>query len=328
MQADFSRQQTAVLTDVGMVRSENQDAGCEFRHPMSGAQLLVVADGMGGHQGGATASRLAIEAVGGVFQSSADPGPDMLREALEAANESIYRAAHEQPELHGMGTTGVALLFNPNGETWVAHVGDSRAYQMRSGQLHPITADHSAVAEMERRGMISAEEAAVHPRRNELLRSIGVEPEVEVDVSPVEVIDGDQFLLCSDGLSGLVADEEIAAVLQRQAPAEAVRVLVDAANARGGPDNITVIVSSFAASPAPVLAPPAPVESPIASDDSAVSVKRLALVAAVVGILLIVAVGTLVLTSDRFSEEISRATPVESGGAEPDRAAGDPDFAE
>ena len=307
MQVELSRQRTALLTDVGMVRSENQDACSEFRHAATGAQLLVVADGMGGHQGGATASRMAIETVGQVFQGSTREGPELLREALETANGNIYRAAHEAPELHGMGTTCVALLITQNGTTWVAHVGDSRAYQLRAGQLLPITADHSAVAEMERRGMITAEEAAVHPRRNELLRSIGVEPDVEVDVSPIEVHGGDQFLLCSDGLSGVVSDGEMAAVLQQQPPNEAVRALVDSANARGGPDNVTVLVTSFAGPPPTGGLPPTvPMQAAAAPPaGSGSSVKKLALAAALVGVLLVAAVGMLLLADGQLPAEVS-----------------------
>jgi serine/threonine protein phosphatase PrpC len=235
--------QTAYLTDVGRVRSENQDACSELRDP-SGAQLLVVADGMGGHRGGATASRMAIETVREVFERSPNAGGEMLREALETANARVYRASSERAELYGMGTTCVALLFEANA-AWVAHVGDSRAYRLRDGQLLAITHDHSAVAELLRRGVISAEEAAVHPRRNELLRSIGVEPSTEVDVSPVDVRAGDRFLLCSDGLSSVVPEEEIGAVLGNEPPEQAARTLVDSANAYGGPDNVTVMITAF-----------------------------------------------------------------------------------
>jgi protein phosphatase len=213
----------------------------------------------------------------------------MLRQALEAANERIYRSAQEESALHGMGTTGVALLLEPGGGAWVAHVGDSRAYQLRDGKLQPITADHSAVAELQRRGMITAEEAAVHPRRNELLRSIGVEPDVEVDVSPVDVQPGDCFLLCSDGLSGVVSDEEIAAVIQSQPPEQAVRTLVESANARGGPDNITVIVAAVSREVAAF-----PTDEGDPGDSAKYSqVRSIAAVAVVVALLLLVALFVL-----------------------------------
>ncbi len=241
-----SQHQTAWRTDIGRVRSENQDTCDEFRSP-SGALLLVVADGMGGHRGGATASRVAVEAIGEVFALSPRPGAEMLREAMRAANQRVLRTATLRPELYGMGTTCVALLVDAAGAAWVAHVGDSRAYRLREGVLQALTADHSAVAELERRGMISAEEAAIHPRRNELLRSIGVDEAVEVDVAEVDVAPGDRFLLCSDGLCGVIPDAEIAAVLHDGTPQQAVQQLVDAANASGGPDNVTVMVSAVPA---------------------------------------------------------------------------------
>jgi serine/threonine protein phosphatase PrpC len=234
---------TASRTDVGRTRSENQDACGEFQGP-SGARLLAVADGMGGHQGGATASRITIETLGEVFVRDPDPSGETLREAFETANARVYQAAQEHPELHGMGTTCVALLFGTDGTAWVAHVGDSRAYLLRDGQLDPLTADHSTVGELVRAGKITPEEAAVHPRRNEILRSIGADTSVEVDVAPVEMRAGDQYLLCSDGLSGLVSDPEMGAVLLREGPEEATRTLVDLANERGGPDNVTVVVTA------------------------------------------------------------------------------------
>jgi protein phosphatase len=234
--------ETASLTDVGRRRASNQDAFGGLV-PASGARLLIVADGMGGHAGGATASRVAVETVEEVVGRSTDAPETTLRAALEAANRRVHEESQNDASLAGMGTTGVALLFQPDGSAWVAHVGDSRAYRLRDGRLEQLTPDHSLVAELERRGMITAEEAQVHPRRNEVLRSIGVEPEVDVDVAQVDARPGDQYLLCSDGLSGVVGDEEIAAELLRAPPEVAVRRLVDAANERGGPDNITVQIA-------------------------------------------------------------------------------------
>ena len=234
--------ETASLTDVGMRRASNQDAFGGLV-AASGARLLIVADGMGGHAGGATASRVAIETIEEVVGRSTDAPETVLRMALEAANRRVHEEAQKDASLSGMGTTGVALLFQPDGSAWVAHVGDSRAYRLRDGSLEQLTPDHSLVAELERRGMITAEEAQVHPRRNEVLRSIGVEPEVDVDVAQVDARPGDQYLLCSDGLSGVVRDEEIAAELLRAPPEVAARRLVDAANERGGPDNITVQIA-------------------------------------------------------------------------------------
>jgi len=229
----------ASLTDVGRVRAHNEDSCGTFENS-AGYKLLVVADGMGGHRGGATASRVAIETIGEIFQKSKNDPEAMLQEALQAANERVHRMAVETPELRGMGTTVVSLLLGPDGTGWVAHVGDSRAYRMRRGLMQPLTADHSVVAEMQRRGLISADEAAVHPRRNEILRSVGVQPSVEAEVTRLTLEAGDRLLLCSDGLSGMVDDPEMGLLLETQPPEQAVRSLVDTANMRGGPDNITV----------------------------------------------------------------------------------------
>jgi protein phosphatase len=203
----------------------------------------MVADGMGGHAGGATASRVAVDTVSSVVGSSSDAPDVALRAALEAANRAVHDEAQRNEQLAGMGTTGVAALFSAEGLAFVANVGDSRAYRMRDGALQQITLDHSLVAELHRRGMITEEEALVHPRRNEVLRSLGVEPDVVVDLHRVDLQPGDLFLLCSDGLSGVVRDAEIAEVMHREAPAQAVRTLVDFANSRGGPDNVTVQIA-------------------------------------------------------------------------------------
>jgi serine/threonine protein phosphatase PrpC len=242
--------EVASLTDVGRQRSNNQDAYGELRGE-SGACLLIVADGMGGHAGGATASRLAVETVEQIFRASTDAPDVMLRAALEAANREVHNRANNDSSLAGMGTTGVALLLPASGPGWVANVGDSRAYRLRGGQLEQLTLDHSLVAELERRGMLTPEEALVHPRRNEVLRSLGVEPDVMVDLTEIDVLPGDQFLLCSDGLSGVVSDDEIASLMAGHPPAEAARRLVDAANDRGGPDNVTVQIARIPPLPAP-----------------------------------------------------------------------------
>jgi serine/threonine protein phosphatase PrpC len=238
----MSKVTTASLTDVGRVRAHNEDSCGEFDNN-AGYRLLVVADGMGGHRGGATASRVAIETIGEVFKTSKADPETMLQDALHTANDRVHRMAVETPELRGMGTTAVTLLLGPEGTGWVAHVGDSRAYRMRRGLMQPLSADHSVVAEMQRRGLITAEEAAVHPRRNEILRSVGVQPSVEPEVTRLTLEPGDRFLLCSDGLSGMLEDPEMGELLANQAPEQAARTLVDTANMRGGPDNITVQIA-------------------------------------------------------------------------------------
>jgi protein phosphatase len=242
MRIDPGRIEIATLSDTGRQRSNNQDY-YGVGTARSGARWIMVADGMGGHAGGETASRIAVEAVSSVVASS-QLAPDVtLREALESANRAVHEEARGNPKLWGMGTTGVAALFSADGVAFVANVGDSRAYRLRNGALRQITLDHSLVAELHRRGVLTEEEALVHPRRNEVLRSLGVEPEVIVDLHQLELEPGDLFLLCSDGLCGVLRDPEIAEVLVREPPEQAVRTLVDLANRRGGPDNITVQIA-------------------------------------------------------------------------------------
>lgn len=235
---------TASLTEVGCVREVNEDSCGEFQDS-HGRRLLVVADGMGGHKGGATASRVAVETVGEVFQSSQTDPEKTLFAAVEAANARVYELSRDNAELRGMGTTAVMLLLGESGTAWVAHVGDSRGYRMRDGQIQPITADHSVVGEMVRQGLLSEADAAVHPRRNEILRSVGVEPTVQPDVARLDLAEGDRFLLCSDGLSGLLQDPEICAVVLREPPQQAARTLIDTANQRGAPDNVTVQIAAI-----------------------------------------------------------------------------------
>lgn len=239
--------QIASRTDVGRVRQANEDS-CETWRFEDGGHLLVVADGMGGHRGGATASQTAIRTIAENFGDGAGGrARETLAKAVAAANERIFGLAQEDPELEGMGTTVVAFHLDGRRRGTVAHVGDSRAYRYRNGRLEALTTDHSVVAEMQRRGLLSADEAAVHPRRNEILRSVGVLPEVEVEVADVEVRGGDRYVLCSDGLSGVLKDDEIATLVQSKTPHEAVEALIALANERGGPDNITVQILAIPA---------------------------------------------------------------------------------
>jgi serine/threonine protein phosphatase PrpC len=239
--------QLASGSSVGQVRAANEDSCGTFLRT-DGTRLLVVADGMGGARGGATASQTALSIIAERFESSDALEPEvMLEGAVQAANARVFEMAQEDPELEGMGTTVVAFLLDDELRGTIAHVGDSRAYRYRRGHLEPITTDHSVVAEMQKRGLLSAEEAAVHPRRNEILRAVGVLPEVEVEVAAVDIAAGDRFLLCSDGLCGVVADDEMAAVVQTDAPARAVTELIRIANERGGPDNITVQILAIPA---------------------------------------------------------------------------------
>ncbi len=233
------------MTDIGQVREVNQDYCGEFADPAHTRRLFIVADGMGGHLGGEVASRMAVETAAEVFESGGDDPAALLRIALETANQRVHAAAQNDMELAGMGTTGVCLLFEAGGRGWVAHVGDSRAYRLRGDSFEQITEDHSVVGALIRMGHITEEEARMHPQRNEILRAIGTNEDVEVQVTPLDIQPGDRYLLCSDGLSGLVLDADIAEVMARQEPEDAVRTLVQMANLEGGNDNITVQVVSI-----------------------------------------------------------------------------------
>jgi PPM family protein phosphatase len=240
----------AVLrTDVGRVRSENQDFGSvttpaeEGGH--SGERLLIVADGMGGHRGGATASRIAGETVKSQYDGSGTEDiAAALRDALTRANTRIFNEAQTNADLRGMGTTTSVLLVRGN-QAWLAHVGDSRIYLVRGDTITQLTDDHSLVAVMVREGLLTSKEAENHPRRNVLQRSIGVSEEVDVDVrGPIDLQELDTFVLCSDGLHGLVKPNEIKdIVLKANSIEEAADTMVKIALERGGPDNVTVIVA-------------------------------------------------------------------------------------
>jgi serine/threonine protein phosphatase PrpC len=228
----------AARSDVGLVRSGNEDSG------YAGPRLLVVADGMGGHAAGELASAAAVARLAELEQ--ADPSPDGvlsgLTHAIEQAGASIGQVVQDNPDLAGMGTT-VTALFWQGERVAVVHVGDSRAYLLRDGELGQITHDHTYVQTLVDAGRISAEEAAHHPRRSLLMRAIdGVQP-VEADLSVREARAGDRYLLCSDGLTGVVTDQELAAVLSDGEPTGVVITLVELALSRGAPDNVTVVVA-------------------------------------------------------------------------------------
>jgi len=258
--SDVARILSAAQSDVGRTRSENQDAFGEFSTP-SGERLFIVADGMGGHRGGATASRLCVETIGRAFSEGSEPADERLRRGIELANERIHAAAESDQELAGMGTTAVALVLAPDGSGALGWVGDSRAYRFCDGSLERLSTDHSVVGEMTRAGVITEEEAESHPRRNELLRAIGPNDFVEPETLVLQHKPGDRFLLCSDGLWGPVPEAELAIVLGFETPELAVKKLIAKANERGGPDNVTAVIASVPdpsaelSSPAPVVAP-------------------------------------------------------------------------
>ncbi len=222
----------AAATDIGRVREGNEDAY------LNDAPLFAVADGMGGHQGGEVASRLALETLEVLFKRGRGTLADHLREA----NRAVFERSGRDAAVAGMGTTLTAAVAEA-GRLRLAHVGDSRAYLLRDGGLRMLTEDHTLVQRMVERGEITEQEADVHPHRSVLTRTIGTEPDVQIDEGVLDAQDGDRILLCSDGLTGMVADEQIERILRDAAePRDAVRELVRAANAAGGVDNITVVV--------------------------------------------------------------------------------------
>ncbi len=236
----------AGATHVGVVRRVNQDAFGRFDDPERGETLLVVADGLGGHRGGEVASRMAIELLGPLVCSGDDQPALRLTRAIEEANRQIHDAARVDYTLEGMGTTVVCLLLARCGQSYVAHVGDSRLYRLRAGGVEVMTEDHSLVATLVRQGVLSPEEARSDPRKNQILRALGVRKEIEVDVAPLEPQPGDTYLLCSDGLHGLVDDHAIRDVADAVPDPElAVSSLIDAANRAGGTDNVTCLLARF-----------------------------------------------------------------------------------
>ncbi len=236
----------AGATHVGVVRRVNQDAFGRFDDPGRGETLLVVADGLGGHRGGEVASRMAVELLGPLVWSGDEHPARRLTRAIEEANRQIHEAARVDYTLEGMGTTVVCLLLARSGQSHVAHVGDSRLYRLRAGGVEAMTEDHSLVATLVREGVISPEEARSDPRKNQILRALGVRKEIEIDVAALEPQPGDTYLLCSDGLHGLVEDHAIASLADATPDPEiVVSTLIDAANLAGGTDNVTCLLARF-----------------------------------------------------------------------------------
>lgn len=224
-------------TDVGRKRSNNQDSFLI----LESHGLFAVADGMGGHSGGEVASALAVKTVEKVFREAGDiPLPVRLEQSVILANRVIYEQAQQTPGLRGMGTTLTAAAIDTDW-LYIAQVGDSRLYLFREGELYQITEDHSQVYELIKAGIISDSNAGVF-QRNVITRSVGYERIVVPDVVARKTQKGDVYLLCSDGLSGMVSNEQIAQVLQNFPPLSAVNNLIELANLNGGEDNITVVI--------------------------------------------------------------------------------------
>ena len=224
----------ARCSDVGRRRAHNED------RDLVAPPVLAVADGLGGQQAGEVAAAAAIAAVAKVVSS---PSSGALRAAAEEANRSIRRLAARNPERAGMGTTLTAAALI-EGRLAIVHVGDSRAYRFRAGELAQLTDDHSVVADLVRRGELTASEAAQHPQRNVITRAIGAEPVIRADVLDVDVLADDLVMLCSDGLTGFVSDRYIAEILSRDDNLDTrATELTAAANDAGGHDNITVVLA-------------------------------------------------------------------------------------
>jgi len=239
------------MTDVGLKRGHNEDNYLINEE----LNLFVVADGMGGHAGGEYASAIAVNTVEEIVTSMEVDGAEVsdatdpveitrqrLSHAIRLSGRRIFEKAREQPEYHGMGTTAVVLLLDGK-NAFVAHVGDSRLYLLRDGKIEQVTEDHSLIAEKIRHGLITPEEAKSHRMRNVITRSLGYQEDVEVDIQVRAVRRGDQYLLCSDGLSGHVQDAEVGDLMQRHSPQDAARHLIGLACERGGEDNITTIIA-------------------------------------------------------------------------------------
>ena len=241
--------EAASLTDVGRQRSNNEDSFL-YWEPESDddfrlkGRLAVIADGMGGYEGGQEASRLAVETVRSVYDNAFGGKPqDTLIGALEAAHQNIQRFAQEHPQFYGMGTTCTALSLVGR-QLSFAHVGDSRLYLIRGDSISRLTRDHSYVGRLVESGIVRSEDAESHPQRHILTAALGSGRDVTPHIPEVPVFleEGDILLLCTDGLWGVVGDPDLARVVQTNPPAEACQRLVNMALERGGPDNITVLV--------------------------------------------------------------------------------------
>ncbi len=259
--------QHATLSDVGLRRQNNEDSAAAYlcaseTEFTSRGHLFLVADGMGGHAVGELASQLAAESIPHAWTKlPGDSAPQVLREAIVTANKVINERGSQNRDFLRMGTTCTVLALTPGG-AYVGHVGDSRCYRIRRDRIDQLTFDHSLHWEMQRQARETGIPMELPEHRNIITRSLGPEPEVQVDVEgPFLVLPGDIFLLCSDGLSGDVRDDEIGALAAELAPAQACRALVHLSNMRGGGDNCTVTIVRVGELPANVPPPELPLES-------------------------------------------------------------------
>ena len=235
------------ITDVGAVRQQNQDA-CRVEAPLPGQMLLMVCDGMGGARAGNIASELAVSAFGdAVLERLADPERagdigQVLKESVEVANRVVFHRANTDPACLGMGTTLVAALVTDQG-CYVVNVGDSRAYTVNDEGIRQITRDHSLVEDLVRRGEITPDQARIHPQKNLITRALGAGELVRADLFEEPRVPGAFLLLCSDGLSNVVTDQEILyEIIHGGEPSDCCKRLLDTALSRGAPDNVTAIL--------------------------------------------------------------------------------------
>jgi protein phosphatase len=256
--------QNAAATDPGKRRRRNEDAY------VVAPPLFAVADGMGGAQAGEIAARIAATVL------SESSGEEAVVELIKEANRRVFEAASGDEARSGMGTTITAALVEAD-RVQIGHVGDSRAYRLRDGRLEQLTEDHSLVAELVRSGRLSPEEADAHPQRSVITRTVGTDPDVDVDTFSVDARPGDVFVLCSDGLTTMVADDAILELVERNRGNldQAARALVDAANKGGGEDNVTIVLFELgadgAASAGDTAALPRVDEPPAAADEDTLS---------------------------------------------------------
>lgn len=230
------------ISHTGLVRPGNED--CFIMDTELG--LLAVADGMGGHQAGEVASYLALQTLREKLLNSpaGEPLPNLMA-AAAFANEVVFRSSLSSQEREGMGTTMTAIWV-VGSRGFLAHIGDSRAYLLRDGQLQHLTDDHSYVGELVRCGSLTFDEARHHPRRNILTRALGTEKSVDIDSREIELKTGDRLLLCTDGLYEVISDSEIQTIMSRKQELQATaRELLNLALERGGPDNITVVLALY-----------------------------------------------------------------------------------
>jgi protein phosphatase len=241
--------EAASLTDVGLQRANNEDSylywepesDAEFRRK---GRLAIVADGMGGYEGGQEASRLAVETVRFVYDRNFDGDPQaVLNAAFQTAHETIQRYGAEHPEFHGMGTTCTALSILDN-KVFFAHIGDSRLYLIRGPNISRLTRDHSYVSRLVESGIVRSEDAESHPQRHILTAALGSGREItpNTPAEPLLLEEGDTLLLCTDGLWSLINEQDLLRTVQENSPSDACARLVRMALDRGGPDNITLLV--------------------------------------------------------------------------------------